>query len=111
LERVTKQAYAMVVYYGMSEKLPNLNYYDSTGQEWGFTKPYSEDTSRRIDEEVLEIVNTQYDRAKRILSDNAAKHNELAELLLSAEVIYSENVEKIFGKRPWVSRSEELNSN
>jgi cell division protease FtsH len=101
----------MVVYYGMSEKLPNLNYYDSTGQEWGFTKPYSEDTSRRIDEEVLEIVNTQYDRAKRILSDNAAKHNELAELLLSAEVIYSENVEKIFGKRPWVSRSEELNSN
>jgi cell division protease FtsH len=111
LERVTKQAYAMVVYYGMSEKLPNLNYYDSTGQEWGFTKPYSEDTSRRIDEEVLEIVNAQYDRAKRILSDNAAKHNELAELLLSAEVIYSENVEKIFGKRPWVSRSEELNGN
>ena len=108
LERVTKQAYAMVVYFGMSEKLPNLNYYDSTGQDWGFTKPYSEDTAKLIDEEVQRIVNEQYARAKRILSENSEKHNQLAEMLLKSEVIYSENVELIFGKRPWISRSEEL---
>lgn len=108
LERVTKQAYAMVVYFGMSEKLPNLNYYDSTGQDWGFTKPYSEDTARQIDEEVQRIVNEQYARAKQILRENAEKHNQLADLLLKSEVIYSEDVERIFGKRPWVSRSEEI---
>ena len=108
LERVTKQAYAMVVYFGMSEKLPNLNYYDSSGQDWGFTKPYSEETAKLIDEEVQRIVNDQYVRAKKILADNSEKHNELAELLLKSEVIYSENVEIIFGKRPWISRSEEI---
>ncbi|MDR0574133.1 MAG: ATP-dependent zinc metalloprotease FtsH [Tannerella sp.] len=108
LERVTKQAYAMVVYFGMSRKLPNLNYYDSTGQDWGFTKPYSEDTARLIDGEVQSIVNEQYERAKQILSENAGKHNRLAELLLKSEVIYTEDVEHIFGKRPWVSRSEEI---
>jgi len=108
LERVTKQAYAMVVYFGMSNKLPNLNYYDSTGQDWGFTKPYSEDTAKLIDEEVLNVVKEQYERAKRILSEQAVKHNELAEQLLKAEVIYSEDVEHIFGKRPWMSRSEEI---
>ncbi|MDR2915684.1 MAG: AAA family ATPase, partial [Tannerella sp.] len=108
LERVTKQAYAMVVYFGMSRKLPNLNYYDSTGQDWGFTKPYSEDTARLIDEEVQGIVNEQYERAKRILSENGESHNQLAELLLKSEVIYTEDVEHIFGKRPWVSRSEEI---
>ena len=108
LERVTKQAYAMVVYFGMSEKLPNLNYYDSSGQDWGFTKPYSEETAKLIDEEVQRIVNEQYARAKKILAENSEKHNELAELLLKSEVIFSENVEIIFGKRPWVSRSEEI---
>ena len=108
LERVTKQAYAMVTYFGMSDQLPNLNYYDSTGQEWGFTKPYSEETARLIDKEVQKIINEQYDRARTILRDNAAKHNQLAEKLLECEVIYSEDLEKIFGKRPWASRSEEI---
>lgn len=108
LERVTKQAYAMVVYYGMSDKLPNLNYYDSTGQDWGFSKPYSEDTAKLIDKEVQKMVNEQYERAKSILLTNAEKHNALAERLLESEVIYSEDVEKIFGKRPWVSRSQEI---
>lgn len=108
LERVTKQAYAMVVYYGMSDKLPNLNYYDSTGQDWGFSKPYSEDTAKLIDQEVQKMVNEQYERAKSILLTNAEKHNALAERLLESEVIYSEDVEKIFGKRPWVSRSQEI---
>lgn len=108
LERVTKQAYAMVVYFGMSDKLPNLNYYDSTGQDWGFTKPYSEDTSRMIDMEVQKIINEQYERAKKILSDNTEGHNELASVLLEREVIYTEDVENIFGKRAWVSRSQEI---
>ena len=108
LERVTKQAYAMVVYFGMSSKMPNLNYYDSTGQEWGFTKPYSEETARLIDQEVQHLINEQYERAKKILSDNAQGHNQLANVLLEREVIYSEDVEHIFGKRPWVSRSEEI---
>ena len=108
LERVTKQAYAMVVYFGMSEKLPNLSYYDSTGQEYGFTKPYSEDTAKLIDEEVSKIVSEQYERAKKILKETADKHAQLAEVLISREVIFSEDVEHIFGKRPWVSRSEEI---
>jgi cell division protease FtsH len=108
LERVTKQAYAMVVYYGMSENLPNLNYYDSSGQDWGFSKPYSDETAKLIDQEVQKIITEQYERAKKILSENIEKHNELAELLLKSEVIYTEDVEKIFGKRIWVSRSEEL---
>jgi cell division protease FtsH len=108
LERVTKQAYAMVVYFGMSDKLRNLNYYDSTGQDWGFTKPYSEETARMIDEEVKNIINSQYERAKSILSDYAEKHNLLAEKLLESEVIYSEDMENIFGKRKWVSRSQEI---
>lgn len=108
LERVTKQAYAMVVYFGMSDKLPNLNYYDSTGQDWGFTKPYSEETSRLIDQEVQKIINEQYERAKNILSANTKGHNQLAQVLLEREVIYTEDVEHIFGKRAWVSRSEEI---
>lgn len=108
LERVTKQAYAMVVYFGMSDKLPNLNYYDSTGQDWGFTKPYSEETARVIDTEVQKIINEQYDRAKRILSENKEGHRKLAQVLLDREVIYSEDVEHIFGKRAWISRSQEI---
>lgn len=108
LERVTKQAYAMVVYFGMSDKLPNLNYYDSTGQDWGFTKPYSEETAKLIDTEVQKIINEQYKRAKQILSENKEGHNQLAQVLLDREVIYSEDVEHIFGKRAWVSRSQEI---
>lgn len=108
LERVTKQAYAMVVYFGMSDKLPNLNYYDSTGQDWGFTKPYSEETAKLIDTEVQKIINEQYDRAKRILSENKEGHSKLAQVLLDREVIYSEEVEHIFGKRAWISRSQEI---
>lgn len=108
LERVTKQAYAMVVYFGMSDKLPNLNYYDSTGQDWGFTKPYSEETAKLIDTEVQKIINEQYDKAKRILSENKEGHSKLAQVLLDREVIYSEDVEHIFGKRAWISRSQEI---
>ena len=108
LERVTKQAYAMVVYFGMSDRLPNLSYYDSTGQEYGFTKPYSETTAKVIDEEVTRLVNEQYERAKRILQEHADGHAQLTEVLLDNEVIYTEDVEKIFGKRPWKSRSEEI---
>ena len=108
LERVTKQAYAMVVYYGMSDKLPNINYYDSSGQEWGFTKPFSESTARIIDEEVQQIISEQYERAKKILAENAEGHNELANVLLERDVIYRDDVEHIFGKRPWASRSEEI---
>ncbi|MDR1344427.1 MAG: cell division protein FtsH, partial [Tannerellaceae bacterium] len=108
LERVTKQAYAMVVYFGMSDRLPNLNYYDSSGQDWGFSKPYSEETAKLIDLEVQRIISEQYERARRILSENAKGHNSLADTLLEREVIYSEDVERIFGKRPWQSRSDEL---
>jgi cell division protease FtsH len=108
LERVTKQAYAMVVYYGMSDKLPNLCYYDSTGQDYGFSKPYSDDRARLIDEEVSRIINEQYARAKEILSQYAEGHAKLAEVLLSREVIFTEDVERIFGKRPWTSRTDEI---
>ncbi|MCD7916242.1 MAG: ATP-dependent zinc metalloprotease FtsH [Tannerellaceae bacterium] len=108
LERVTKQAYAMVIYFGMSEKLPNLNYYDSSGQDWGFTKPYSEQTAKLIDEEVQRIVSEQYERAKKILQEHAEGHHQLAQVLLKREVIYTEDVELIFGKRAWVSRTEEI---
>ncbi|MCH5319602.1 MAG: ATP-dependent zinc metalloprotease FtsH [Paramuribaculum sp.] len=108
LERVTKQAYAMVVYYGMSDKLPNLSYYDSTGQDYGFSKPYSDERARMIDEEVSRIINEQYERAKQILREHAEGHNKLAETLITREVIFTEDVEKIFGKRPWASRTEEI---
>lgn len=108
LERVTKQAYAMVVYFGMSDKLPNLNYYDSTGQDWGFAKPYSEETAKLIDNEIQRIINEQYKRAKCILSEHAEGHRSLANVLLEREVIYSEDVERIFGKRAWISRQEEI---
>ena len=103
LERVTKQAYAMVVYFGMSQR-----YYDSTGQDWGFTKPYSEETAKLIDNEVQQIIDEQYDRAKEILSKHAEGHHQLAQVLLEREVIYSEDVEHIFGKRKWLSRSQEI---
>ena len=108
LERVTKQAYAMVVYFGMSQRLPNLNYYDSTGLDWGFTKPYSDETAKLIDNEVQLIIDEQYSRAKEILSTHAEGHHQLAQVLLEREVIYSEDVEHIFGKRQWLSRSQEI---
>lgn len=108
LERVTKQAYAMVVYYGMSEKLPNLSYYDSTGQDYGFSKPYSDERARMIDEEVSRIINEQYERAKAILKEHASGHAQLAETLITREVIFTEDVEHIFGKRQWTSRTDEI---
>ena len=108
LERVTKQAYAMVVYYGMSDKLPNLCYYDSTGQDYGFSKPYSDDRARTIDEEVSRIINEQYQRAKTILQQHAEGHGKLADVLITREVIFTEDVEHIFGQRPWASRTEEI---
>jgi cell division protease FtsH len=109
LERVTKQAYAMVVYYGMSEDLPNLNYYDASGQDWGaFTKPYSDETARQIDESVKRIINEQYDHAKAILTEYREQHKALSDLLLDKEVIYADDLEKIFGKRKWISRSQEI---
>jgi len=109
LERVTKRAYAMVAYFGMSDKLANMSYYDSTGNsDYGFTKPYSERTAELIDSEAKNIVAVEFDRAKKILNDNAAGHNKLAELLIEKEVIFAEDLEKIFGKRPWTSRNDEL---
>lgn len=108
LERVTKQAYAMVTYFGMSDRLPNISYYDSTGQNYGFTKPFSESRAQIIDEEVSRIIAEQYERAKQILKDKAAGHAELTDVLLSREVIFTEDVERIFGKRPWTSRTEEI---
>ncbi len=108
LERVTKQAYAMVVYYGMSKNLPNLSYYDSTGQAYGFSKPYSDQRAKEIDEEVSRIINEQYERAKQILREQAAGHNKLADVLFTREVIFTEDVEKIFGKRKWASRTDEI---
>jgi len=106
LERVTKQAYGMIAYLGMSDKLPNLCYYNN--EEYSFNKPYSEKTSEMIDEEAKRFINDQYDRAKKILSEHKEQHNELANLLIEKEVIFAEDVERIFGKRPWASRSVEI---
>ncbi|MEA4917022.1 ATP-dependent zinc metalloprotease FtsH [Proteiniphilum sp.] len=111
LERVTKQAYAMITYMGMSDKLPNLSYYDSSGQEYTFSKPYSDETAKLIDSEVKAMINQQYDRAKQILTDKAEGHNQLASILLEREIIYSDDLEKIFGKRLWISRSQEILEN
>ncbi len=109
LERVTKRAYAMVAYFGMSEKMPNMSYYDSSGNsDYGFTKPYSEKTAELIDSEAKGIVAEEYERAKKILRENAEGHNKLAELLIEREVIFAEDLETIFGKRPWTSRQDEL---
>ena len=106
LERVTKQAYGMTAYLGMSEKLPNLCYYNN--DEYSFNRPYSERTAEVIDDEVKTMVNEQYNRAKQILSEYSSQHNQLADLLIEKEVIFAEDVERIFGKRPWASRSEEI---
>ena len=106
LERVTKQAYSMIAYMGMGEKLPNLCYYDN--QEYGFQRPYSEATAQLIDEETKAMIAEQYARAKDILAKNSEGHAALAELLIEREVIFAEDVERIFGPRPWSSRTEEL---
>ena len=106
LERATKSAFGMVAYAGMSDRLPNICYYNN--QEYQFQRPYSETTAKIIDDEVLKLVNDEYARAKTLLKEHAKGHNELAELLMTREVIFAEDVERIFGKRPWVSRSEEI---
>lgn len=106
LERVTKSAYGMIAYAGMSEKLPNVCFYNNT--EYQFQRPYSETTAKVIDDEVLKLTNSQYERAKQILTEHADGHAKLAQLLIEREVVFAEDVEHIFGKRPWASRSEEL---
>ena len=106
LERVTKQAYGMIAYAGMSDKLPNLCYYNNN--EYSFQRPYSERTAELIDNEVKELINNQYERAKKILDEHKEGHDELARVLMEREVIFADDVERIFGKRPWASRSEEI---
>ena len=108
LEHTTKTAYAMVAYYGMSDKLPNVNYYDMQGDGYGISKPYSDRTAELIDQEAREIVRLEYERAKELLREHAEGLKALTQLLLDREVIYTEDVEHIFGKRAWVSRTEEL---
>ena len=109
LERVTKQAYAITVYYGMSESLSNISYFDSSGaSEYSFSKPYSDTTAEAIDKEVKTIIAQQYERAKRILSEYSKGHNTLADLLVEREVIFAEDLERVFGKRQWTSRTEEI---
>ena len=106
LERVTKQAYSMIAYFGMSDKLPNLCYYSN--DEYSFNRPYSEKTAELIDEEVKKMVNEQYARAKKILSEHQEGHQQLTQILIDKEVIFADDVEHIFGPRPWASRSEEI---
>lgn len=106
LEKVTKQAYGMIAYAGMSDKMPNLCYYNN--DDYSFSKPYSEHTAELIDQEVQNMINEQYARAKALLEKHKEGHNQLAQLLIEREVIFAEDVEKIFGKRPWTSRSEEI---
>lgn len=108
LERVTKQAYSYVAYFGMSDSIPNISYWDSTGQDYGFTKPYSEARAQVIDKEVSKLISEQYERAKEILKQYAEGHHQLKSLLLDREVIYTEDVENIFGKRKWASRTDEI---
>ena len=107
LEKATKQAYAMVSIFGMSEKIGNLSYYDSTGQsDFSFTKPYSEKTAELIDAEVKDLVESSYSRAKELLKSYQDQHREVAELLLEREVIFSDDLERILGKRPWKEEEE-----
>lgn len=108
LEKATKQAYAMVTIFGMSEKIGNLSYYDSSGQsDFSFTKPYSEKTAELIDTEVKELVENAYRRAKDLLKNYQEQHKQVAELLLEREVIFSDDLERILGKRPWKDEEEE----
>jgi len=108
LERVTKTTFAMVCYYGMSDKVGNVSYYDSTGQsDYSFNKPYSEKTAELIDSEIKGLIDESYTRAKEILRKNAEGHKKLAELLLDREVIFTEDLEHIFGPRPWGKKKED----
>jgi len=110
LEKVTKTAYSMICYFGMSDKVGNVSYYDSSGQsDYSFNKPYSEKTAELIDAEIKELIDTAFLRAKDILIKNAAGHKQLAELLLEREVIFTEDMENIFGPRPWGKKKDEEN--
>lgn len=107
LEKITKQAYAMVTIYGLNEKVGNISYYDSSGsQDYGFTKPYSEKTAQLIDEEVNRLIEAQYQRAIKILTDNRDKLDQLSQKLLEDEVIFKDDLQKIFGKRPYDKEEE-----
>lgn len=107
LETVTKHAFGMVAYMGMSDKLPNLCYY-SSDQDYSFNKPYSDRTAELIDQEVKELIRQQYERAKELLREHKEGHAQLAQVLIDREIIFAEDVEQIFGKRPWISRSDEI---
>ena len=106
LEKVTKRAYGMIAYAGMGKKLPNLCYYDN--QEYQFNKPYSDKTAETIDEEVRTLIAGEYERAKKVLLEHKEGHAKLAQLLIDREVIFAEDLEEIFGKRPWTSRTDEI---
>lgn len=108
LEKCTKIAISMVTMYGMSNRLPNINYNDSTGQDYGFNKPYSEETAKVIDEEINRIINEQYNRAKEILKQYAQQHHQLRDMLVVDEVIYHDDVQKVLGPRKWKSRTDEI---
>ena len=109
LEKVTKQARAMVTIYGLNERLGNLTYYDSSGQnEYGFTKPYSEKTAELIDKEISNLIESQYDRAVELLEKHKDKLTLLANELLEKEVIFKESLERIFGERPWKKEEVQL---
>lgn len=106
LERSTQMSHAMIAYYGMGEKLPNVCYYSNN--EYSFTKPYSERTAEAIDEEVRNLIASQYERAKKVLAEHKEGHAQLAQILIDKEVIFAEDLERIFGPRPWISRTDEL---
>ena len=106
LEKVTKRAYGMIAYAGMGDKLPNLCYYDN--QEYQFSKPYSDKTAETIDEEVRALIASEYERAKKVLLEHKEGHAQLAQKLIDKEVIFAEDLEEIFGKRPWTSRTDEI---
>ncbi|MBQ0023847.1 MAG: ATP-dependent zinc metalloprotease FtsH [Prevotellaceae bacterium] len=106
LERATKMSHAMIAYYGMGEKLPNICYYDN--QEYSFSKPYSDKTAETIDEEIRNLIASQYNRAKQVLIEHKEGHAQLAQILMDREVIFAEDLENIFGKRPWASRTDEI---
>ena len=108
LERATKMATTLVLYYGMSDRLPNISYYDSSGQAYGFSKPYSEERARIIDEEVSRILAEQYERAKQILNQYHDGLKELADELFDRETIFTADVERIFGPRQWTSRTDQI---
>jgi cell division protease FtsH len=109
LEKVTRQARAMVTIYGLNEKIGNVTYYDSTGQsEYSFSKPYSEETAKTIDKEISILIESQYERAIKILEENKDKLNQLADILIEKEVIFKDDLEAIFGKRTFDANLEEI---